>query len=273
MIYDVRHLNYFMFSQNSLNTFSECPLKFKKRYIDNLKWNNLPSQSIREIIELGRDFHLIAQRYFSKIISETEELEGELGICYRNLVEHFPLKNDYIYLPEYKLRMVSDDMRLEANYDLIIITEENKIQIWDWKTHYNHIKKIKSGSIQEKFSNTYQTMVYMFVLKEQLEMITGNKTGFEDISMTYWCPNPAQAICTIPYSQQLHERNKEKLKSTIQKILSYDYKDFNPASYVLHCKRCEFNLLCNKTKPDFNSADNLIQLINELDLDHIEEIF
>ena len=31
-------LKNFIYSQNSLNTFKSCPLKFKYKYIDNINW-------------------------------------------------------------------------------------------------------------------------------------------------------------------------------------------------------------------------------------------
>ena len=37
---DLRFVHYFLFTQHSLSTFEKCPLKFKKRYLENLKWDN-----------------------------------------------------------------------------------------------------------------------------------------------------------------------------------------------------------------------------------------
>lgn len=270
---DVRNLNYFMFSQNSLRTFDECPYKFKKRYIDNLKWNNLPSTSARHMIEQGRDFHLIAQRYFNGIMSNDEKIDGELGIWYRSLLKHFPLIESNIYLPEYKLRMFYNDIRLEANYDLVVITPQNKIEIWDWKTHYGCIDKHINKTIQDSLMDSYQTAVYMFVLKQQIKMLLGNDIDCNNISMTYWCPYPAQIIYKLPYSDKLHQQYKIKLGETINKILSFDYDNFSKQIDSSHCPKCEFNLLCNNTKPDFSNIDDTVQIIDELDLDHVEEIF
>ncbi|WP_236879397.1 PD-(D/E)XK nuclease family protein [Clostridioides difficile] len=33
-------LKYFSYSQNSINTYKSCPLKFKYKYIDRINWKN-----------------------------------------------------------------------------------------------------------------------------------------------------------------------------------------------------------------------------------------
>ena len=32
------NLKYFCYSQNSINTYKSCPIKFKYKYIDNINW-------------------------------------------------------------------------------------------------------------------------------------------------------------------------------------------------------------------------------------------
>ena len=64
---NLRDKKYFYFTQNSLNTFKTCPFRFKKKYIDNVKWQQDESDLVTEKIEFGLDFHKIAERYFKNI--------------------------------------------------------------------------------------------------------------------------------------------------------------------------------------------------------------
>ena len=61
---ELKDKKYFYFTQNSLNTFKTCPFKFKKKYIDNIKWQDEENVNTAEHVEFGNDFHKIAQRYF-----------------------------------------------------------------------------------------------------------------------------------------------------------------------------------------------------------------
>ena len=62
-------LKYFLYSQNSLNTFKSCPLKFKYKYIDNINWrlDSIESRDYYEGLKSGSEFHLLCERYFKNI--------------------------------------------------------------------------------------------------------------------------------------------------------------------------------------------------------------
>ena len=64
-----RKLKNFLYSQNSINTYKSCPLKFKYKYIDKVNWkqDDENSRDYYENLKLGTDFHLICERYFNNI--------------------------------------------------------------------------------------------------------------------------------------------------------------------------------------------------------------
>ncbi|AGY75064.2 PD-(D/E)XK nuclease family protein [Clostridium autoethanogenum] len=66
---DIRKLEYFYYSQNSINAFIKCPLKFRLKYLENLSWKREGSieENYYENIKQGLDFHLICERYFAGI--------------------------------------------------------------------------------------------------------------------------------------------------------------------------------------------------------------
>lgn len=271
---DMRFLDYFLYTQHSLATFDSCPLKFRKRYLENLKWSNFPDENIRRRLEMGSNFHLLAYRYFIGIESKPEEYAGEfpeLELWMKSLKMNFNISPEFQYYPEYKLRMVSGEMKLEANFDLLIV-KKDKIEIWDWKTH-GESSKIHKGVLARKLKESLQTMVYMFVLKEQSRLVAGKEIDARNISMHYWQPEPAQTIAEIKYSNELHQRFAEVLRNKIHNILEYDFNNFNKELYSKHCKFCEFNWYCNNEKVDFRTIEENDSLMDELDWDSVEEVY
>jgi len=256
MIKDLRHADYFLFTQQSLTTFDNCPLKFKKRYIENLKWDSLPDENIRKRLEIGNDFHLLAYRYFMGIdtgLDRSVEGNSELKRWIDSLKIHFPIRKDVVYLPEYKLRMAEGSLKLEANFDLLVVGHDS-IEIWDWKTHSNKFRSRKALEAN-KLSESLQTKVYLYVLREQICLVTGNEQGAEKINMRYWQPDPPEVISEIKYNGSKHEEFKILLEKKINTILEFDYSEFNRNLYINHCKFCEFNWFCNNTRVDFSAIE------------------
>lgn len=267
---DVRFSPYFLFTQYSLATFDKCPLKFKKRYIENLKWEGFPDEMIRRQLENGRDFHLLSYRYFSGVDTEVDE-KSDLGIWMKKLKEYFKIEKDKIYLPEYKIRMAEDEMRLEANFDLLIV-DNGHIHIYDWKTHSD--KKTRNPKKEaERLNNSLQTMVYMYVLGENSQIITGEKIPLSNIKMSYWQPEEPNIITTINYNEQKHLKFKYTLEDKIKYIMGYDYSNFDKNQHINYCKYCEFNWLCNGQKVDFNTIREHDDFLDELEWDSIKERF
>jgi CRISPR/Cas system-associated exonuclease Cas4 (RecB family) len=281
---DLRFKEYFLFTQHSLVTFNNCPLKFKKKYLDGLKWETFPDENVRINIKRGLDFHLLANRYFLGIdvglFENTEEYQDMINML-SELRKHFKIDEKSLYLPEFKLRITNEILKLEANYDLILI-DEKSIYIYDWKTR-NSDNKINLSKVRSKFSKSLQTIVYMYVLSEQIELI--KKMYFEkygiklesiskyDITMIYWMPEKPYELARIDYSKELHGDYKEIILNNIKKIMEYDFDEFNKEEYIKHCKFCEFNWFCNNKKIEFNQIEENDEFLEEFDWDNIETLF
>lgn len=272
MLKDLRFTDYFLFTQQSLSTFENCPLKFKKRYLENLKWDSFPDDRIKKRLEMGNDFHLIANRYFMGIDSGFDDLtekSNELSDWVESLKSSFKPERGAKYLPEYKLRMVSGGLKLEANFDLLVLKEDS-IEIWDWKTHSGSRNDSKLSEAK-RLLDSLQTIVYLFVLKEQSPLVAGSKTECEKISMHYWQPEPAGILAEIKYSRELHEKYREILHEKINRILEYDYTKFQKELFNKHCRYCEFNWFCNNERIDYKSLEEDSSFLDELEWDDIGE--
>jgi hypothetical protein len=236
----------FWFTQNSLSVFEYCPLKFKKRYIDNISPIFMPDGDSMEKIELGRDFHILAKRYFMGIDTCIEDLGGS-GILAKwldNLINSFPITPDIRYLPEYKLRTVSGNMMLEANFDLLVVSKES-VEIWDWKTGESKCEGEKTRN-SIRLSQSIQTKVYMYMLKEQIQFIAGKNTEETKIAMHYWQPRSAAIVASIEYNTEMHNNFRKSLSLIIDKIYNYDYYLFDRTQYIKKCRYCEYKWACEK---------------------------
>ena len=87
-------LKYFTYSQNSLNTYKSCPFKFKYKYIDNINWkyDDVDSREYYDSLKLGREFHLLCERYFSQI---------PLGNCQNKEFNKWINKIKYLFTIKY----------------------------------------------------------------------------------------------------------------------------------------------------------------------------
>jgi len=249
---------YFYFTQNSLNTFESCPFKFKKKYIDNIKWQNDDNFSLISHSEFGTDFHKVAQRYFMEIpvFEESFKSNEALYNAFLNLKEYFPINNEFKYYPEYTLRYSHEGIRLEANIDLII-EKGNSIEIWDWKTN--------AKNDAEKYANSLQTKIYMFVLKKCCKNVFGKE--FDNIKMAYFSPERKEEITSITYFDEKYKNDEKYVTKLIEKVYNFEWEKFDRSKFLSRCKFCEFNLFCNTVKIQTNYE------FSDLDWDEISEVF
>lgn len=256
---ELKNKQYFYFTQNSLNTFKNCPFKFKKKYIDNIKWKDDKDDSSDEHIKFGTDFHKIAERYFSDIpvFEESFADDAELYSAFCNLRDYFPINSEYKYYPEYSIRYSDGNVRLEANLDLII-EKGDSVEILDWKTNAKDDEK--------KYANSLQTQIYMYVLKKCCKNILGK--NIDKIKMSYFSPERKKIIADITYSEEKYIKDEKEITKLIENIYNFDWEKFNKELYEKHCKFCEFNLFCSSSK----NTDVKYEF-GELDWDSIDELY
>ncbi len=233
-------LNNFIYSQNSINTYKSCPLKFKYKYIDKINWrqDDIGSREYYESLVVGSEFHLLCERYFSKIPLGINENTNPKFIKWIDKIKKLlPMCSEsrhMMYLPEYEIRYSIDENIITAKYDLIII-KDNSIEIWDWKTEN---KKVDYKNAQ----NRIQTIVYMLLAKEVIPKLYNIDIDFKDISMKYYQPEFEDEPITISYSEEIHNSYKKRIIDYINMIKESKYLTSKNTN---HCKYCEFNKLCN----------------------------
>lgn len=238
-------LKYFIYSQNSLNTYKSCPFKFKYKYIDNINWkhDDLGSREYYDSLKSGRDFHLLCERYFSNIpIGKCEDRNFNKWI--NKIKDLLTIEEDNIYLPEYEINLNLNGRKIVAKMDLVII-EKDKISLWDWKTENQEIT-------YKNVLNRMQSTVYMFLAEEIIRKNFYPDYKIENISMNYYQPALENKPVKIEYNDKLHEENKMKILNIINNIENEDFNNENNINKnISHCKYCEFNKLCNSENVNY----------------------
>jgi hypothetical protein len=253
---DKRKLNSFYYSQNSINTFKSCPLKFKYKYIENINWksDDIENRDYYESLEMGTEFHLVCERYFDNIPTglSNETKYEKFTKWLDKIKELIPIDDNNKYIPEYEIRYKKDDIKLQAKYDLVVI-KENKVEIWDWKTEN---RKLTYKNAESRI----QTIVYLYVLGESLKSLFNKNIPYENITMNYYQPDYMDEPISIKYSLQKRKSYEEKLKFHINTITYSDFyiKD-NELQNNKHCSFCEFNKLCNNKDISYNYNEDVIE--------------
>ena len=240
-------LKYFVYSQNSLNTFKSCPLKFKYKYIDNINWkfDGIESRDYYEGLKSGSEFHLLCERYF-KNIPIGENISEEFKLWMIKIKDTIKIDSSKIYLPEYEARIKIKNNYLTAKYDLVII-DKDSIEIWDWKTES---QKTSYKNIEGRM----QTIVYMYLAKEVIQKIYNMDIPIENISMKYFRLKVDNKPITVKYSNEKYLRSKSFIENNIENISNLD---FDSQKNKNHCKFCEFNKLCNNQNINYDMISEM----------------
>lgn len=248
-----KKLENFLYSQNSINTYKCCPLKFKYKYIDKINWkqDDENSREYYDNLKLGTDFHLICERYFANIPIGIEHSKKEdFNIWLNKIKRLIPIKEDKTYLVEYEVRLKSDCINIQAKYDLIIIDNKNII-IWDWKTENRKI-------YYKKIENRIQTLVYLYLCKEVVTKLYDLDISYENISINYYQPEFYNEPITIRYSEEKHNKIEKQLYEYVNKIKNTNFDYEKNLKNINHCKFCEFNKLCNNKEINFSILEDEI---------------
>lgn len=240
----VRNIEDIYFSQLALVTYQSCQLKFRRRYLEGLFWpgNWALDPEQRELVDRGRLFHLLAQRYYSGL-----EAVGGAGQVPRTVLSWFEklrsmrpfVPEEGVFLPEYELRLCTERMKLLAKYDLVYITPDGRAVIYDWKTGPSKPKA-------SYWKRHLQTTVYRYLLCAAGSAYSPRgEFRPEDISIIYWNPQHPGVIEPVGYSEKEFKRDGRRLKELIEEIVNKSFEEFLPTGDQKRCGFCEYMPICH----------------------------
>jgi CRISPR/Cas system-associated exonuclease Cas4 (RecB family) len=257
----------FTFSQTSLQDYADCPRRFQLRYLDKLIYpaeESEPALENERHLREGQDFHRMAQQHFLGIPNEKlEQLANTSNLqkWWEDLLtfSQASLTGLRSLLPEVTLSAPLGDFRLVAKYDLITVTADEKLIIYDWKTYR---KKPRN----EWLATRWQTRVYLALLVvagNQFNVPAGGKEDKpitpERCEMVYWFANYPAEPARFPYNQAQYKRDWDALVKLTGEIQSAS--DYPQTEDRQKCAYCPYRSFCDRGI----RAGNLDELESELD--------
>ena len=267
--------SFIQFSQSSLQDYVDCKRRFQLRYLLKVAWPALKAEPVLEYesaMQQGALFHRLIQQHLLGIPVDrlTPLAKGpELSRWWQHYLE-FQFPPRAAMYPEVTLSMPVMDCRLVAKYDVILVTPEGKVIIYDWKTSRKRLRSIW-------LNKRLQTYVYPYLLAQAgAHLNQGKAFQPEQIEMVYWfaeAPNEPEAI---PYNAEAFTRDEAYLKSLIDEILRSDSQAFPLTQDVDRCRFCTYRSLCDRgiTAGDLTEmdAEPEPEIEPDFDFDQIAEI-
>jgi hypothetical protein len=256
-------------SQGHLNLLEICPPKFQQVYLENL--SSLPNLEQQEKQTWGSRFHLLMQQRelglpIESILQEDEELKQSLVALNKAAPEIFSRKSllgdRRVWREAEHCRTISlGNYLLTVIYDLLI-AEEQKAKILDWKTYLQPQNKTKLAA-------NWQTRLYLYVLAETSDYLP------EQISLTYWfikLPTQPKSL-TFFYSQAQHEKTQQDLTLLLTQLDCWLKNYYEQQVNFPHQSNCEtscpfYQLLLfspNTSRDQETIKQNELTLIEEIE--------
>ncbi|MEC4986561.1 MAG: PD-(D/E)XK nuclease family protein [Oscillatoria sp. PMC 1068.18] len=231
-------------SQSQLNLLETCPRKFQHIYLEQLTSPISPEQLEKQ--NWGSQFHLLMQQRelglpIESILREDEQFAHSFKSLLATAPEILtPTENEWREAEHCRTLQIRDYL-LTVIYDLLI-TNQEKAQIIDWKTYLQPPKKIN-------LANNWQTRLYLYLLTETSTYLP------EQISLTYWfvkLPTKPQSY-QFNYNSQQHQQTREDLNQLLKQLDEWleryhnegiDFPQVNENSS--ECNYCDFALRCQR---------------------------
>lgn len=255
------NLNDFVFTQNNMQSYLDCPRQFELRYL--LKQECPPLSTAAQTASqrftaLGNQFHLLLHRHFIGLSIEEfpdQQNDAEIQTWWQQFRSSNPLPANYtLMLPELSLSCRSKKARLMAKLDLLVTTAEHQLLIFDWKTSPNpqsiHILKTR-----------VQTRLYPLVVSK-IGHFAGSDFSPDQVKMVYWFASHPDKTVVISYSNPKMQSDEIFLDGLIEEIRSLPIGEFQQTSDLRRCDYCDYFLICRKQE----NAQYLASTIADIDI-------
>jgi hypothetical protein len=246
----MKELQNFLFSQSSLQDFSDCPRRFQLRYLEHVSWPAVESEPILEkerLMALGSNFHRLVHQLLSGVPAEQIQDsidDDQLLHWWKNMRSFLALLEGATLIPESSFSIPLQGNRLTAKIDLLAHRESENIIIVDWKTSR---KKAPRAILQSRL----QTRVYPFVLAE-VGHVQGNKSSInpDQIEMLYWFPAEPESPEKFHYSSSQFSDDQQVLLDLVDRIITMsanrDRAGFPLTADERQCQFCIYRSLCGR---------------------------
>ena len=239
-------------SSSSIETYNNCPLKFKYKYIDKIE-----EKDRKPFFSLGNTLHKVLELYHSGKNKSIDKLFELLKLNWDSYGYEFEMeeqqyledanemlnkyfnymkdKKDFVFSTEENFTFELSNCNIKGRCDRIDVTNDNKIKIIDYKTSK---KKI---STKEALSSIQLGIYAMYVKKTDLKNKDGRKLGNLPDELIYLFLRFDDPEVSIHFTNEQILEFEYKIESIATKILS---KQFDPIKGY-HCNFCDYkDLIC-----------------------------
>lgn len=270
----------FVFTQSNLQDYVECPYRFYLRNIKHIKWPALIVDSALDFekrTQAGARFHRIVQQYLSGVPEKRindfvlADPLHDLAIWWENFRNFIPNWLDGKYLAEAVFSTHLAGKRLLAKYDLILIQDQNKVIIFDWKTSS---KKPRKDWLLQKI----QTRLYRYILAQVGPILISEDIKPSQVTMNYWYASFPETPISLPYDHEAYEKDEAFFTQMVEEIRNNEESDFSRTANTRKCRYCVYRSHCDRgvqagdleSYEDFDLEDGQEEL--DIDFDNISEI-
>lgn len=259
--------NFIRLSQGQLNLLETCPPHFQRIYLEQL---NSPMDSQQQDKQTwGSQFHLLMQQReiglpIESLLKEDQQLQHSIESLIEATPDIWQSGRESWREAEHCRTLNFENYLLTVIYDLLVI-DENKAKIFDWKTYLQPTNKAK-------LIKNWQTRLYLYILAETSDYLP------EEISLTYWfvkLPTQPQSI-TFKYDRKQHEKNHQDLGDLLARLDRWldDYSNWGTP--FPHLSNCQENCPFYQSFLKFESISDETNQQNATDwmtlMDEIDEI-
>ena len=234
----------FRFSQGSLAASALCHRRFYLRYLRHLSWPSAadgPGLAKERGAARGHLFHHLVHQHALGLAVEAQVAASDdpvLARWWTNYLQHPPLgvPAGEIF-SELELWVPLGTWWLTARFDRVIVGREGGLWVIDWKT---------GGGEPAAYLDTWQTLVYCFVLCEGGSLLTGGaEVAPEQISLCYWPAAFPEQVQWHQYDRSRHELAREKLQAAFGFLAELASPEaFAKTPEKQRCQNCEYQSYC-----------------------------
>jgi hypothetical protein len=254
----------FIFSQNNLQAYLDCPRRFELAYIKHTRWPAVQAEPVQEHerrVQMGARFHQMVFQHRQGLPPEllTASIgDPDLARWWQNYLKHAPADLPEWRQAEYELALPFAGFRLMARFDLLAVEKDRQAVIVDWKTTF-------ARASRPALAARVQTRLYLFILANSTFII--GSTPPEQISLRYWFPNDPDESISFIYSRKQMEEDGALFSGLIKTIKDTPEGGFALTENPRACLYCRFRSLCGRGDQagDMESLDD--------DLEEDESLF
>ena len=233
----------FIFSQSSLQDYSDCPRRFQLRYIEHLAWPAVETEPVLENErrqQEGQLFHRMIQQHLvgipDKTLARLANTQGLSRWWENYLGTNFNISGFSQY-SELILSAPIGTYRLMAKYDLVAV-KNDRVIIFDWKTTQKRPR-------DEWMAARMQTRVYMALLVQAGAYLNGGTPiQPEQLEMLYWYAEHPFEPSRFAYNAIHYKRDWDALTGLINEISNHRY--FPLTDDDKKCAYCPYRSYCNR---------------------------